>query len=224
MIMSSPLLRFLLWNHEGHSPAFSGVSDDFDRTDQRLDASDNWEQPWDGPGSGAEPPSNEEIIRIVSNKVTVPNSYTGTYVSARWVGEWPDDLDDYYVEADVVIGASSEWNALGPTVRAAPTGSGQANVNGYALLGYGGDTFYLGRFTNGGAVVWQTWGTPTAGGTYTLRIECESDTIRGYIDGVHRLTLSDSTYATGLPGLACSRYGSTPNTARIDDWSADELS
>lgn len=178
-------------------------SDDFNRADSTSIGA-NW----------SEDTGNVEII---SNAVGVPITGAGFH-AARWVGTGPDS-DNYYVEA-VVNSRTTNFRGGGPMARK-PAATGAANNDGYCLMLYNGDQFYLTRMDNDGETSLGTWAsTPTDSTNYTLRIEVNGDQISGYVDGVLRVgPVTDATYATGEPGLIFF----DADGPRADSWAFADL-
>lgn len=118
---------------------------------------------------------------------------------------------DYYVQSDVSW--SSSLDAL-PGVA--------ARVNVAANTAYRIDidlsgAFRLIKVVAGVATVLATWGAATAGVTYRVRISVVGTAIKGYVDGVERLSVTDASItAAGKAGIAVRQNGRVDNFLAVD--------
>jgi hypothetical protein len=179
-------------------------SDDFNRADSDSLGS-NW---------------SEDIgdADIIGNACGSDPVGGGGHISARWVGTGPA-TNDYYVEA-VVNSRSNNSRGAGPMARKT-AGTGATNDDGYCMMLYNGDQFYLTRMDNGVETSLGTWASTPADNTdYTLRIRVSGNQISGYVDGTLRIgPVTDSTYSTGAPGL----HFFDADGPRADSWSFFDL-
>ena len=135
------------------------------------------------------------------------------YAKTRWVGTALDS-NDYYVE---VVGRSADYaSGVGPAARCATS----ATNTYYGYIIFGGDRAYLIEITAGGENILDTGGTITANTNYTLRIEVNGSTIRGYLNGVLDCEATDASLASGAPGVCW--YGGSSGTY-ITTWTASDL-
>lgn len=146
---------------------------------------------------------------------------TGTYRASRYVSA----MDGADVDVSAVINIANGGIGAGLLVRMPGSGTATADIDGYAIIGFSGDTFYLLRFDSGndaGVGYGNAWGTCSAGTNYTLRITVQGTTVTGYVDGVQRFQFTDSTYAggSGQRSVALLSYGSTPSW---DNFSAADI-
>jgi hypothetical protein len=171
------------------------ISDDFNRSNEELGTSANWTE-------------DDGDWEVVSNQVRQATA-AGAYYKARWTGTSLAGNDNY-CELDIVdIQAAS---AIGPGARL----TSDSNVSGYAGMGWSGDAWYLIDLTAGGENVLGTYGTPSA--STELEVQAEGTTIRLMIDNVQRVSVTDSSYSSGSPGLFA--YG---NDQDGDNWEAGDL-
>jgi len=145
---------------------------------------------------------------------------TGTYRGLRYNSVM--DSNDFDVSVRCY---SNNTNAgVGLIVRAPNSGTAATDIDGYGLIFFPSDTFYLLRFDNGndtGVGYTYTWGSPTINTYYTLRIVAQGSTITGYVDGTQRFQFTDTTYTgTGNRSVILVSYGETP---RYDDFSAADI-
>lgn len=175
-------------------------SDDFNRSDS-TNLGSNWSE---DVGDWA----------ISSNRATVTSSIE--YGKLRWVGGSLDS-NNYYVECSCASGNGLlYWT--GPAARC----SDNSNNTFYAFMigaGYVPEMMYL----NNGS--WQVLGTGSttivASTDYTVRIEVEGSTIRGFINGNLEVELTHTGLSSGSPGVAS--YGGNSG-AFADNWIASDLS
>ena len=146
---------------------------------------------------------------------------TGTYRAARYVSA----MDGADVDVSAVVNIANSGIGGGLLVRMPGSGTATADLDGYAIIGFSGDTFYLLRFDSGndaGVGYGNAWGTCSAGTNYTLRITVQGTTVTGYVDGVQRFQFTDTTYTggSGQRSVAMLSYGSTPSW---DNFSAADI-
>jgi len=150
---------------------------------------------------------------ITSNNVL--NGTTGnTYRKLRWVGAAMDSAN-YYVE--VVARSGSSGTGIGPAVRLAASSA----VTYYGYVIFGGDAAYLVEITAGGEAVLDTGSAITASTNYTLRLEVDGSTIRGYLNGVLDVSATDTSLASGGPGIMA--YGGNNANTYVTTWTASDL-
>lgn len=124
------------------------------------------------------------------------------------------DSNNYYVE--VVARSADSANATGPAARLAASSTNTY----YAYIIFGGDRAYLVEITAGSEAILDTGSTVTANTNYTLRLEVDGSTIRGYLNGVLDVEATDASLSSGPPGIAW--YGSGSGTY-ITTWTAVDL-
>ena len=150
---------------------------------------------------------------ITSNNVL--NGTTGnTYRKLRWVGAAMDSAN-YYVE--VVARSGSSGTGIGPAVRLAAS----STVTYYGYVIFGGDAAYLVEITAGGETILDTGSAITASTNYTLRLEVDGSTIRGYLNGVLDVEATDTSLASGGPGIMA--YGGNNANTYVTTWTASDL-
>ena len=150
---------------------------------------------------------------ITSNNVA--NGTTGnTYRKLRWVGAAMDSAN-YYVEVVARSGGGS--NGIGPAVRLAASSA----VTCYGYVIFGGDAAYLVEITAGGETILDTGSAITASTDYTLRLEVDGSTIRGYLNGVLDVSATDTSLASGPPGIMA--YGGNNANTYVTTWTASDL-
>ena len=150
---------------------------------------------------------------ITSNNVA--NGTTGnTYRKLRWVGAAMDSAN-YSVEVVARSGGSS--NGIGPAVRLAASSA----VTYYGYVIFGGDAAYLVEITAGGETILDTGSAITASTNYTLRLEVDGSTIRGYLNGVLDVSATDASLASGPPGIMA--YGGKDANTYVTTWTASDL-
>ena len=147
---------------------------------------------------------------------------TGTYRAARYASA----MDGADVDVSAVINIANSGIGAGLLVRMPGSGTAAADIDGYAIIGFSGDAFYIIRIDSSddsGVGYGYVWGSCSAGTNYTLRITVEGTTVTGYVDGVQRFQFTDSTYAggSGNRSVALLSYGSTPSW---DNFSAADIS
>jgi hypothetical protein len=126
---------------------------------------------------------------------------------------------------DVSISAySTDGGGAGILVRAPNSGTESTDLDGYAIVFFPNDTFYLLRFDNGndtGVGYSYTYGSPVENTYYTLRITVQDSTVTGYINGTQRFQFTDTTYSgNGNRSVVVLGFN---NTERYDDFSAQDI-
>lgn len=157
---------------------------------------------------------------IASSTYLQQSQSTGIYRGLRYNSV----LDSDNVDVSIRCYSNSNGTGVGLLVRAPNSGTATTDLDGYAVMFFPGDTFYLLRFDNGNddAIGYgNTYGTPALNTYYTLRIVANGSTITGYIDGTQRFQITDTTYSgSGNRSVVLLSYGVTP---RYDDFSAADL-
>jgi hypothetical protein len=116
---------------------------------------------------------------------------------------------DHYCEIE--LRTNNGGIAAGPAVRMSATGS-------YALYIFSPD-IYIVKIASGSPTTLNQTAQSIAIGQ-VLRLEAQGTTLRGYVDGVLKLTATDSTYTTQLR-CGMFQYGNSGGT--IDNWRAGDL-
>jgi hypothetical protein len=115
--------------------------------------------------------------------------------------------NDQWAEADMVCVPGSAGNSLGPAVRLGAAGGGAYFAN------YDASTQNIDVYRRDGsgnyAEAVANYSTTGLAGTFKCRVEAQGTTIRMYINDVLRGTGTDSTVASGQPGLWGAQYGAT---------------
>jgi len=199
----------------------TSVSDDFNRADEALGDSANWDVVYesdeafvvdDGPTDGE--------VQLETN-VSAPNQY----LLARWAGT-AMATDDYDVTADI----QSTTALIGVAIagRIPESGTGSANADGYYGGLFGSDAYYIIELANAGGTenILASGGSP---GTteHEIRFNLDGSTLEIFVDGSGSAELSttDATYAAGGVGLWWGSFGNdaTGVSANLDNWSAADL-
>lgn len=175
------------------------VSDTFDRADS-TSLGANWTE-----DSGA--------WSIASNNIRC-NTSSGAYRKLRWAGAALVS-SNYSVEVTARSGANS--TGIGPAARCAAS----STVTYYGYVIFGGDRAYLVEITAGGEAILDTGGTVTASTNYTLRLEVDGSTIRCYLNGVLDCEATDTSLASGAPGIMA--YGGDEANTYVTTWTASDL-
>ena len=150
---------------------------------------------------------------IVSNNVRC-NTTAGAYRKLRWVGA---ALDSANYSVEVVARSGNISNGIGPAVRLAASSA----VTYYGYVIFGGDAAYLVEITAGGEAILDTGSAITASTNYTLRLEVDGSTIRGYLNGVLDVSATDTSLASGPPGIMA--YGGSDANTYVTTWTASDL-
>ena len=158
---------------------------------------------------------------ISGSTVLQQTQATGTYRALRYVSA----MDSADVDVSGTARSNANFIGFGILVRMPGSGTASTDIDGYAIVGFPGDTFYLLRFDNGsdaGVGYGYAWGTCNASTDYTLRITVEGSTVTGYVDGTQRFQFTDTTYAggSGQRSVAFISYGST---TQFDNFSATDI-
>ncbi|HRE27331.1 MAG TPA: hypothetical protein PK954_11905, partial [Anaerolineales bacterium] len=164
------------------------VSDSFDGADGSLGP--NWTQV---SGTWAR-----------ASNVATQTSAGDAYYHALYTGTPPTE-DDYSVSAQVRDDGGSY--GVGVVAR----GSLSAETF-YAVIGFGGDSFYLVRLVAGAETVLAIMSAMALNTTYTVEIDVAGDQIRGRVDGGAWTTVTDSTITSGGWGIVA--YGSVTGGGR----------
>jgi hypothetical protein len=146
---------------------------------------------------------------VVSNENRIRKAGTGIAV---YTASATPSTPDYSVEADVHVKSSLAGDLAGPVGRTDPS-----SANGtFYVFGYLRDagTWYLIRVLNGASTVLGTYAQAlTPGTSYAARLEMQGTTIRGYVDGVQRVSATDAGIAAaGRAGVLLGNTGSAAHT------------
>lgn len=162
---------------------------------------------------------NSGTWAIASSTYLQQTDVIGTYRALRFNSQMA--TNDVDVSARCYMGSGY---GAGVIVRSPNTGTTSTSIDGYAIIGFAGDQFYLLRFDNGddtGVGFGYSWGAPTANTYYTLRITVQGSTVTGYVDGTQRFQFTDTTYTgTDNRSVQLISYG---GTVRYDDFSAIDI-
>lgn len=169
--------------------------------------------------------SGMQNISIVSNKASINSgvsgqNYGGVFTGASWTGG-----NDQYAEMTYDAETSGDdGGALCRGTSAADTGY-LADINNNDAVALGGlmhiDLFIInpaGTFTT---VVTGATGTVVAGDV--VRCETEGSTIRFKLNGVQKLSGSNSTITTGKPGIRQWHGTASANTTRYTLFAAGDF-
>jgi hypothetical protein len=189
-------------------------SDDFNRPNESLDVSANWDGDFPGGSSG---------IQVSSNTVYLRSG--GLYAGSCMVATSAATLTEK--QASSVTFTTVANNAGGPFVRGTVAVAGQFDGYGAEVLP---TEIRLYKYT--------TWnynglaGSPSRiqiGSTYTatinngdiVKVEAIGSAIKVYVNGTERISTTDATHTTGQPGVFVTSTGA--GFAYIDDYEAIEL-
>ena len=149
-------------------------------------------------------------LQVISNQVNaaaVAPNIAGGHVATATATFAADQ------EAECQISAWNPFDRCGPGVR-------MSGDNGYIAYAFSTTNLSIQRM-DGGALT----GLGSAynwGGTSSLvRLSVEGTTVKLFVDGVERVSVTDSTHATGQPGLYYNRGDS--GLTRLDDFYATDL-
>jgi hypothetical protein len=151
----------------------------------------------------------------INNNNLVQGTTGNAYRKVRWVGAAMDS-NNYSVE--VIARSEGGSQGIGPAARC----SANTNVTYYSYMIFGSDRAYLLLIQNGSETILATGSTVAANTNYTLRIEVEGNTIRGYLNGTLDVSATDNTLTSGPPGVA-AYGGTTTNSTYITTWTASDL-
>ena len=149
---------------------------------------------------------NSNTLRFVTDGI-------GNNEALRWVGAAMDSAD-YSVEITITK-AANDFQGPGPAARLQA-----GSLSGYAINAYG-DAYYLVRLDSGSETTLASWGSGPGTSAVTLRIEAEGSTIRMFVAGVQRASVTDSTYSTGSPGIACGNFDG--GNVTFDNWTSADF-
>ena len=194
------MIIFLIFgNHPVHSLT---VSDNFNRADN------------DNITNGGTLPWVEKTgdFKILSNRLYA--NWTSGEVRAYWNAVFSADQ---FSEAKAY--QTSATNVLRGAVAVRMDTATDTHYEFRVATGSGAD-IQTSKFVNGVKTVLNTsWNSPISNGD-TIRIEVEGTTIRSYINDVLEHINTDSSIATGKPGIA---GGSYTVRAEWDDWNGGDL-
>ena len=168
------------------------ATDNFDR----ADLGSNWTK------------ISTDDCSIESNKVR-----TGVNVESaiRWSAEGVPD--NQYSSVVMLTSDMSSYTMFGPVVRAQVSG-----FSGYAFRREGDFIYRMYKIVSGS---WTQLGSvfynPSEVSGDVLRLEIVGSTLKAFINGVLKRTASDSTYASGSPGIYIYQVGTSP-VFYGDDW------
>lgn len=137
-----------------------------------------------------------------------------TYHLLRWIGSALASADN----AVTLTCSSFDITASpGPGVRLQ-----SGSRSGYVVAIEGGYNAKLYRLDSGAATELADLGGTTVDQVYTVELRAAGSTISVYIDSVLKASVTDSTYATGAPGI-CSFGGNSDFGGACLDWVATDI-
>jgi hypothetical protein len=187
------------------------VTDDFNRADDSTGLGANWTIRNAGSGDVG--------WKVLSNKAqasALVGEGIGWYSGAGWTGG-----NDQYAEA--AITALESGKDIAPVCRA--SGAAISSANGYlydindadAAVALGSSiSTGLYKQVAGGFTQLGTSTSVTISANDVIRVECNGTTIRGLVNGVAKITQTDSSLASGNPGL----YVGSGSTSTWDNFAA----
>lgn len=174
------------------------ATDNFNRSDENLDVSANWTQIHDGDA------------RVVSNQCN--GASTNSDCVTKWVSDTFDD--DQYSQAEFVSSAKTYAYA---GIGARLTGAATASCDGY-VFGATSTQVRLYRYDNGTKTsLADTSRVVTSGNV--LKIETSGTDIDCYDEATGVLSITDSTYSSGVAGV----WHTNNNDTLIDNWEGGNL-
>lgn len=192
------------------------VSDSFTRADSST-LGVNW-TPW--VDSAVENKSPEILSnQAATGSLATHDSYS-IFSGAGWTGG-----NDQYAELNPI--KCTNQSGLGPLGRMT-VGTNTNTTRGYVAYvdDVGVSSVNHGLFRIDDNTVKTQLGssfTATIVATDVVRIECQGTTIRYLVNGVVKVTATDSTYATGNPGIFLGR-DSAAGDSIADNWAAGDFS
>lgn len=172
-------------------------ADDFNRPNELLEASPNW--------------SRQGFYSSISVENNATNGvYGGVY---RWTNPVSPNQ---WCEAETNPNYPTSHGAW-CAVRIPSSGYG-----GYIAGVYINGQFRIGVMAADSTMTWYIVATTTVP-PYTCRIEAEGSTIRGYFNGVLKLTITDTMWPIGGIGTGWSIGAIAGNPIRIDNWRGGDL-
>ena len=161
------------------APSAFGVTDDFNRANESP-ISTPWTV-WTG------------TPRILSNQYDVQAVDGGARCVARYDGA--ASVTDMYAQLSVIARPTAPAS-IGPTVRC--NTASWASGNGYAFFWINGlSGFTLFKFVAGSEAVIDTVVMAEPSLPYTLRIEAQGTTLRGFVNGSQVISTTDTDISTG---------------------------
>jgi hypothetical protein len=160
-----------------------------------------------GLGSNWTTVTGESAPQIASNQVA---GNTGAYQMAFYsaLALQPDQ----FAQAIAPVGGADGSHTFGLLVRASGNRS-------YVLDFFNGTAYILRRTGGTNTTLTSVSSTPAAGSL--IRFEMNGTTLTAYVNGAVIATTTDSTYATGQPGLEVFGSG---GLAALDNWSGGDIS
>jgi hypothetical protein len=162
---------------------------------------------WDGAGSGV----NAGACSIQTNtaKATV-----GSAVGIDW---WTGDTFNADQKSSATVTSLASGTYIGVAVRCSGTDGG-SNCSGYIFYSDSADGCYLEKYNAGAYTGLAGPGTVFAVND-VIEISVSGTSIVGKVNGVTRLTATDSALTSGAAGICA--YGNS--TSALDNWSGDNL-
>lgn len=140
---------------------------------------------------------------------------TGTYRGLRWAGG-AFDSNNFFARVTAQASANMGFGVL---VRCPTTGTAQADIDGYAIVGFAGDQWYRIEFSDGSDAGYVgLGGTCSANTNYTIEVRAEGSTITVLLNGSQLAQWTDTTYTSG--GAMLISYGAT---ITFDNFEAGDL-
>lgn len=198
----------LVWT----APVIAGgavlATDNFNRADATTLGA-NWSQQHPG-YNGAGP----DRLGIQTNQVDVN---LGADSEAEWYNAitWPDDQYSSLVIQSIASGLCYALaRAIGDTTTATFYDAG------HDVVDYGDDFLHLQKWVSGTNTALANGTTNIVNGD-TLRVEAQGTTIRGLLNGVTDLSVTDTAITSGKAGIM--GYATAANTIKLDTWEGGDF-
>lgn len=157
----------------------------------------------------------------IASSTYLQQTLSSDYTALRFNNVMGTDNVDVTLRCRIVSGG---YGGAGVVVRAPNSGTSLNELDGYGIVFFPNDAFYLVRYDSGddtGVGYGYSYGNASFDTFYTLRITVSGQTVTGFIDGVQRFQFTDSTYSgSGNRSVAAVSYGSPNN---YDDFVASDI-
>lgn len=161
------------------------IQDNFNRADSDILGTMSDGHSWTEPAGGD--------IDIVSNQAKAgPGDGNNLAVVTETHTE-----TDYYVQADIISASAADPGVVGR----------YSDTNNFYVLRLDSATLQLYKRLPAG---WTLLGSYTSTvGAHSIKLEINGSSLKGYLDGVLRIDVTDTSHTSGKPGIR-SYYGTNP--------------
>lgn len=154
-------------------------------------------------------------VQILSNRLSLRGTTNGS-IEAH-LGAITQDAD-CSTEADIYVATGGAASLAYALITCRASGTYGSNISCYRAFLQGDGDVYLEKLVAGSYTLITSYAGSdlTAGQTYTLKLEAIGTAIKVYVDGVQRISVTDSSVTSGGDKNIIQLYGQTPGSIASD--------